>query len=118
METSDSGLPQELMSSEGDGEAVSRTTTLLLTTALTPDQLAVTAATDCEAQQATIQAILQAAGTSTSSVSLVSKCWKTPGPWSIWVHVELVLLDLLLNKNGSRTSLCQDELEQVVRVSK
>lgn len=63
METPDSGLPQELMSSEGDGgEAVSRTTTLMLTTALTPHQLAVTTATDGAAQQATIQAVLQAAG--------------------------------------------------------
>ncbi|XP_069383652.1 host cell factor 1b [Paralichthys olivaceus] len=48
-------LPQELMSSEGDGgEAVPGTTTLMLATGLTPDQLT--------AQQATIQAVLQAAG--------------------------------------------------------
>ncbi|XP_035016329.1 host cell factor 1b [Hippoglossus stenolepis] len=48
-------LPQELMSSEGDvGEVVPGTTTLMLTTGLTPDQLT--------AQQATIQAVLQAAG--------------------------------------------------------
>ncbi|XP_074537433.1 host cell factor 1b isoform X2 [Halichoeres trimaculatus] len=59
--TSD-GLPQELMSSEGDGgEAVSGTTTLMVT-GLTPDQLGVTAATDDAVQQATIQAVLQAAG--------------------------------------------------------
>ncbi|XP_056239811.1 host cell factor 1b isoform X1 [Seriola aureovittata] len=57
--TSDSGLPQELMSSEGDlGEVVSGTTTLM-TTGLTPDQLNVT---EEAAQQATIQAVLQAAG--------------------------------------------------------
>ncbi|CAB1440929.1 unnamed protein product [Pleuronectes platessa] len=48
-------LPQELMSSEGDvGEVVPGTTTMMLTTRLTPDQLT--------AQQATIQAVLQAAG--------------------------------------------------------
>ncbi|XP_062248187.1 host cell factor 1b isoform X2 [Platichthys flesus] len=48
-------LPQELMSSEGDvGEGVPGTTTMMLTTGLTPDQLT--------AQQATIQAVLQAAG--------------------------------------------------------
>ncbi|XP_072305508.1 host cell factor 1-like isoform X1 [Eucyclogobius newberryi] len=55
METADSGLPQELMSSEGDESGA----TTLMVTGLTPDQL--TAATD-EAQQATIQAVLQAAG--------------------------------------------------------
>lgn len=59
METSDSGLPQELWSSEGDGgEVVSGTATLMLTTALTPDQLAVNTATEAAA----IQAVLQAAG--------------------------------------------------------
>ncbi|CAJ1085680.1 host cell factor 1b isoform X3 [Xyrichtys novacula] len=59
---SDSGLPQELMSSEGEGgEAVPGTTTLMVT-GLTPDQLAVTTATDNAAQQATIQAVLQAVG--------------------------------------------------------
>uniref|UniRef100_A0A8C9X5X1 Host cell factor 1 n=1 Tax=Sander lucioperca TaxID=283035 RepID=A0A8C9X5X1_SANLU len=59
------GLPQELMSSEGDGsEAVSgaTTTTTLMVTGLTADQLAVTAATEDAVQQATIQAVLQAAG--------------------------------------------------------
>ncbi|XP_029975058.1 LOW QUALITY PROTEIN: host cell factor 1-like [Salarias fasciatus] len=62
MASSDSGLPQELMSSEGDGgEAVSETTTLMVT-GLTAEQLAVAAATDEAAQQATIQAVLQAAG--------------------------------------------------------
>lgn len=62
MESSDSGLPQELMSSEGDGgEMVSGATTLIMT-GLTSDQLAVTAATDEAIQQATIQAVLQAAG--------------------------------------------------------
>uniref|UniRef100_A0AAZ1XW62 Host cell factor 1 n=1 Tax=Oreochromis aureus TaxID=47969 RepID=A0AAZ1XW62_OREAU len=62
--SSDGGLPQELMSSEGDGgEDVSgTTTTLMVTGALTPDQLAVTTATEEAAQQATIQAVLQAAG--------------------------------------------------------
>ncbi|XP_037628576.1 host cell factor 1b isoform X10 [Sebastes umbrosus] len=56
------GLPQELMSSEGDGgEAVSRATTLMVT-GLTSDQLAVTTTTDEAVQQATIQAVLQAAG--------------------------------------------------------
>lgn len=62
MESSDSGLPQELMSSEGDGgEMVSGATTLIMT-GLTSDQLAVTTATDEAVQQATIQAVLQAAG--------------------------------------------------------
>ncbi|XP_078110254.1 host cell factor 1b [Sander vitreus] len=59
------GLPQELMSSEGDGsEAVSgaATTTTLMVTGLTADQLAVSAATEDAVQQATIQAVLQAAG--------------------------------------------------------
>ncbi|KAF1390999.1 hypothetical protein PFLUV_G00063970 [Perca fluviatilis] len=59
------GLPQELMSSEGDGsEAVSgaTTTTTLMVTGLTADQLAVSAATEDAVQQATIQAVLQAAG--------------------------------------------------------
>lgn len=63
MASTDSGLPQELMSSEGDGgEVDSGTTTLLVTTGLTPDQLAVTTGTEEAAQQATIQAVLQAAG--------------------------------------------------------
>lgn len=62
MESSDSGLPQELMSTERDaGEMVAGPTTLMVT-GLTPDQLAVTAATDEAVQQATIQAVLQAAG--------------------------------------------------------
>lgn len=62
MVSSEGGLPQELMSSEGDGgEEVSRTTTTLMVTGgLTPDQLAT--ATDEAAQQSTIQAVLQAAG--------------------------------------------------------
>ncbi|XP_071333616.1 host cell factor 1b isoform X2 [Trachinotus anak] len=59
MGMSDSGLPQELMSSEGDlGEVESGTTTLMMT-GLTPDQLTVPGEA---AQQATIQAVLQAAG--------------------------------------------------------
>lgn len=63
MESSDGGLPQELMSSERDaGELVSGATTTLMVTGLTPDQLAVTTATDEAVQQATIQAVLQAAG--------------------------------------------------------
>ncbi|XP_005748048.1 host cell factor 1b isoform X1 [Pundamilia nyererei] len=64
MASSDGGLPQELMSSEGDGgEDISgTTTTLMVTGALMPDQLAVTTATEEAAQQATIQAVLQAAG--------------------------------------------------------
>ncbi|XP_026187799.1 host cell factor 1b isoform X2 [Mastacembelus armatus] len=58
LETADSGLPQELMSSEEDrGEMVSRATTLVVT----PDQLAVATATEDAAQQVTIQAVLQAA---------------------------------------------------------
>lgn len=62
MESSDGGLPQELMSSERDaGEMVSGATTLMVT-GLTPDQLAVTTAADEAVQQATIQAVLQAAG--------------------------------------------------------
>lgn len=56
METSDSGLPQELMSSEGDDSSA---TTTLMVTGLTADQL--TLSGDA-AQQATIQAVLQAAG--------------------------------------------------------
>ncbi|KAM6982184.1 LOW QUALITY PROTEIN: host cell factor 1b [Tautogolabrus adspersus] len=59
--TSDGGLPHELMSSEGDGGEVSGTTTLMVT-GLTPDQLALTTGTDDAVQQATIQAVLQAAG--------------------------------------------------------
>ncbi|XP_029283987.1 host cell factor 1-like isoform X2 [Cottoperca gobio] len=52
-------LPQELMSSEGDGgDAVSAATTLMVT-GLTSDQLAVSTATDAAAQQARIQAVLQ-----------------------------------------------------------
>ncbi|KAL7398491.1 hypothetical protein ABVT39_010742 [Epinephelus coioides] len=55
------GLPQELMSSEGDGgEEVSGATTLMVT-GLTSDQLAVTTATEEAVQQATIRAVLQAA---------------------------------------------------------
>lgn len=62
MASTDSGLPQELMSSEGEGNEVeSGTTTLLMTTGLTADELAVSTGTD-EAQQTTIQAVLQAAG--------------------------------------------------------
>lgn len=62
METSDSGLPQELMSPEGDGGEVVSGTTTLMVTGLTPDQLAITTVTDEAVQQATIQAVLQAAG--------------------------------------------------------
>ncbi|KAM9855603.1 host cell factor 1b [Aulostomus maculatus] len=62
MASTDSGPPQELMSSEGDSSEVdSGTTTLMVTTGLTLDQLAVSSATE-EAQQVTIQAVLQAAG--------------------------------------------------------
>lgn len=50
----DSGLPQELMSSEADESGA----TTLMVTGLTPDQLT----TADEAQQATIHAVLQAAG--------------------------------------------------------
>uniref|UniRef100_UPI0037E976E6 host cell factor 1b n=1 Tax=Semicossyphus pulcher TaxID=241346 RepID=UPI0037E976E6 len=60
--TSEGGLPQELMSSEGDGGEVVSGTTTLMVTGLTPDQLAVTTTTDEAVQQATIQAVLQAAG--------------------------------------------------------
>lgn len=62
MESSDSGLPQELMSSEGDGSEVVSGATTLMVTGLTSDQLAVTTAADEAVQQATIQAVLQAAG--------------------------------------------------------
>ncbi|XP_030278158.1 host cell factor 1-like isoform X3 [Sparus aurata] len=62
MESSDSGLPQELMSSEGDGGEVVAGATTLMVTGLNPGQLAVTAATEEAVQQATIQAVLQAAG--------------------------------------------------------
>ncbi|XP_040909438.1 host cell factor 1b [Toxotes jaculatrix] len=59
--TPDSDVPQELMSSEGDrGEVVSGTTTLMVTTGLTPDQLVATMVTEDAAQQATIHAVLQA----------------------------------------------------------
>ncbi|XP_075882915.1 host cell factor 1b [Nelusetta ayraudi] len=63
METSDhGGLPQELMSSEGDGgEAVPGTTTLMVT-GLTSDQLAVATSATEAVQQATIHAVLHAAG--------------------------------------------------------
>ncbi len=62
METSDSSLPQELMSSEGDGGEVVTGATTLMVTGLTSDQLAVATATENAVQQATIQAVLQAAG--------------------------------------------------------
>ncbi|XP_051806008.1 host cell factor 1-like isoform X13 [Acanthochromis polyacanthus] len=63
MMSSDGSLPQELMSSELDGgEVVSRTTTLMVTSGLTTDQLIVTTATEESTHQATIQAILQATG--------------------------------------------------------
>ncbi|XP_076596932.1 host cell factor 1b isoform X4 [Chaetodon auriga] len=62
MESSDSGLPQELMSSEGDGSEVVSGATTLMVTGLTPGQLAVNTATEEAAQQVTIQAVLQAAG--------------------------------------------------------
>ncbi|XP_034027724.1 host cell factor 1-like isoform X2 [Thalassophryne amazonica] len=63
MESTVSGLPQELMSSEADGGDVdSGVTTLMVATGLTPEQLAVTTAAGEAAQQATIQAVLQAAG--------------------------------------------------------
>ncbi|XP_073326843.1 host cell factor 1b isoform X2 [Pagrus major] len=68
MESSDSGLPQELMSSEGDGGEVVSGATTLMVTGLTPDQLAVTTATEEAVQQATIQAVLQAAGHMDGSV--------------------------------------------------
>uniref|UniRef100_A0A671XFU1 Fibronectin type-III domain-containing protein n=1 Tax=Sparus aurata TaxID=8175 RepID=A0A671XFU1_SPAAU len=61
-QSSDSGLPQELMSSEGDGGEVVAGATTLMVTGLNPGQLAVTAATEEAVQQATIQAVLQAAG--------------------------------------------------------
>lgn len=62
MDSSDGGLPQELMSSERDaGELVSGATTLMVT-GLTPEQLSVAAAADDAVQQAAIQAVLQAAG--------------------------------------------------------
>ncbi|XP_036960577.1 host cell factor 1-like [Acanthopagrus latus] len=60
MESSDSGLPQELMSSEGDRGEVVAGSTALMVTGLNPDQLA--SATEEAVQQATIQAVLQAAG--------------------------------------------------------
>ncbi|XP_056129897.1 host cell factor 1b [Lampris incognitus] len=70
MGSTDSGLPQELMSSEGDGSedtgVVSGATTLMVT-GLTPEELAVTAAAEEAAQQAAtdhslaIQAVLHAA---------------------------------------------------------
>lgn len=59
---SDSGLPQELMSSEGDGGEVVSGATTLMVTGLTSGQLAVTTAGEEAAQQVTIQAVLQAAG--------------------------------------------------------
>ncbi|XP_038154355.1 host cell factor 1b [Cyprinodon tularosa] len=57
MASSDEGLPQQLMSSEGDGgEDVSRTMTLTLTPGLVQDQLAVTMATGEGASQVALQA--------------------------------------------------------------
>ncbi|KAM9351260.1 host cell factor 1b [Symphorus nematophorus] len=58
MASSDGGLPQQLMSSEGDGGEVVSGATTLMVTGLTSDQLGVTSATDA----ATLQAVLQAAG--------------------------------------------------------
>ncbi|XP_023189701.1 host cell factor 1 isoform X1 [Xiphophorus maculatus] len=47
MASSDGGLPQQLMSSEGDGgEEISRTMTFTLTTGQVPDQMAVALATE------------------------------------------------------------------------
>ncbi|XP_014881354.1 host cell factor 1-like isoform X3 [Poecilia latipinna] len=47
MASSDGGLPQQLMSSEGDGgEEISRTMTFTLTTGRVPDQMAVALATE------------------------------------------------------------------------
>ncbi|XP_026223503.1 host cell factor 1b isoform X2 [Anabas testudineus] len=72
METSDSGLPQELWSSEGDGgEVVSGTATLMLTTALTPDQLAVNTATEAAAIQAVLQAAGEAEGSDDQTIPIV-----------------------------------------------
>ncbi|XP_041801023.1 host cell factor 1-like [Chelmon rostratus] len=65
---SDSGLPQELMSSEGDGGEVVSGATTLMVTGLTSGQLAVTTAGEEAAQQVTIQAVLQAAGHMEGSV--------------------------------------------------
>ncbi|CAN9515261.1 unnamed protein product [Ophioblennius macclurei] len=64
MASSDSGLPQELMSEGDAGEAApgTTTTTTLMVTGLSAEQLAVAEATDEATQQATIQAVLQAAG--------------------------------------------------------
>ncbi|XP_027131415.1 host cell factor 1b isoform X2 [Larimichthys crocea] len=68
MPSSDGGLPQELMSSEGDrGEAVSGGTTLMVM-GLTSDHLAVTTETEEAVRQATIQAVLRAAGQIDGSV--------------------------------------------------
>lgn len=62
MESSDSGLPQELMSPERDAVEMVSGATALMVTGLTSDQLAVTTAADDAVQQAAIQAVLQAAG--------------------------------------------------------
>ncbi|KAM9344017.1 host cell factor 1b isoform 2-T2 [Pholidichthys leucotaenia] len=59
MDSSDGSLPQELMSSEGDGGEVHSGAATLMVTGLTSDQIA---AAEEGAQQATIQAVLQAAG--------------------------------------------------------
>ncbi|MEQ2176544.1 hypothetical protein GOODEAATRI_029052, partial [Goodea atripinnis] len=57
MASSDGGLPQQLMSSEGcRSEEVSRTMTFELTTGLVSDQLAVTMATEGAAQPVALQA--------------------------------------------------------------
>lgn len=57
--SSDSGPPQELMSSEGDGEGEVLSGA---TTGVTSDQLPVATATDERVQQTAVQAVLQATG--------------------------------------------------------
>lgn len=84
MTSTDSGLPQELMSSEGDsGEVVTGATTLMVTTGLTPDELAVTTATEDAAQQATIQAVLQAARQAVLSKTHTHTHTGNTGPWFV-----------------------------------
>lgn len=88
------GLPQELMSSEGDGGEVVSGATTLMVMGLTSDHLAVTAATEEAVQQATIQAVLQAAGHlgETPLVPLALRLWS----W-VWVCVTGLLWSRILD---------------------
>lgn len=99
MESSDSGLPQELMSSEGDGGEVVSGTTTLMVTGLTSDHLAVATSTDEAVQQATIQAVLQAAGHTGERGKLYHKSCTTRGVHLVSPHTEEFCLLMYFSKS-------------------